>query len=530
MQPRPRPRRPGASTQGSGVRGSGRRRSRGGRSGRSHSFRRNNRRRPPSRRARLRGGAVSREHGELLAHVRGVAVGAVGLPRRSGRAPRNATRTPCTRTRRSASPRQSSHPPAGRSAVIEGRAPARRRDRLTSATRAASELLASIRRESCIDALVGDARGRTRGGPSAVRATRTTNFGRLGSRGRQTSVDRARPSADRSVRAIERQRSGRAVVVKRAPGVRRHDPHVLRDCATASSSLGMTRARAARRRRQRRGARPLPARSSRDTTRKIDLRSLERAADARDVTVVETGDPRAARARTASRASAASTCSSRDGELPRLHRRRDRATHSPATPAGHALERRRLAEPARLRLPGIRYGTGAMVIESVHVIGSRPRRLGGCRPAARARRRPARGRRRARPALRAGPRDRRGRAGRRAGPVGRAHERRHAARRARPARAALRRPPAPDLHARAWPRAARRRLGGGDRRERRGARGRLLARRDARPRAVRARRRRPRRSTTRARSIAANFLVTLHRAAAELLEDRRARRPRRSCR
>ena len=57
----------------------------------------------------LLGGAVSREHGELLAHVRGVAVRAAAPPPRSGRAPRSATRTPCTRTRRSASPREFRH-------------------------------------------------------------------------------------------------------------------------------------------------------------------------------------------------------------------------------------------------------------------------------------------------------------------------------------------------------------------------------------------------------------------------------------
>ena len=56
---------------------------------------------------------------------------------------------------------------------------------------------------------------------------------------------------------------------------------------------------------------------------------------------------------------------------------------------------------------------------------------------------------------------------------------------------------------------------------RRGARGRLVARRDARARAVRARRRGPRRSTTPAPSIASNYLVTLHQAAADLVAGRR---------
>ena len=75
------------------------------------------------------------------------------------------------------------------------------------------------------------------------------------------------------------------------------------------------------------------------------------------------------------------------------------------------------------------------------------------------------GRARARPALRSGRGDRRGRGRHRARPVGRARERRDAARRARAARAPLQRPPAADVHALARPRAARRRLGGGHRRD-----------------------------------------------------------------
>ena len=105
------------------------------------------------------------------------------------------------------------------------------------------------------------------------------------------------------------------------------------------------------------------------------------------------------------------------------------------------------------------------------------------------------------------------------GPVGRARQRRDAARRARPARAALRRPPAADVHARARARAARRRLGGGHRRDRRGARGRLRSspRRSACGRSTSPTRDAPLYHAGAA--IASNYLVTLYRAAARLFED-----------
>ena len=80
---------------------------------------------------------------------------------------------------------------------------------------------------------------------------------------------------------------------------------------------------------------------------------------------------------------------------------------------------------------------------------------------------------------------------RRARPVDRAHERRDDPRRARAARTAVQPPPAPDVRARARPRAARRRVGGGQRRERRGARGGPRARGAPRAAAVRARGRGP---------------------------------------
>ena len=150
---------------------------------------------------------------------------------------------------------------------------------------------------------------------------------------------------------------------------------------------------------------------------------------------------------------------------------------------------------------------------------TRPRRLGRRRPPRGARRRAARRRRRARPPLRARPGDRRGRRGDRAGAVGRARQRRDAARRARPARAALLRPPAADVHARARARAARRRLGGGHRRERRGARARLRARR-RRSACGRSTSPTPTRTLYHAgAAIASNYLVTLYRAASRLFED-----------
>ena len=80
------------------------------------------------------------------------------------------------------------------------------------------------------------------------------------------------------------------------------------------------------------------------------------------------------------------------------------------------------------------------------------------------------------------------------------------------------RPPAADVHARARPGAARRRLGGGDGRDRRGARGRARARRDARPAAFEL-------ADDDAplyhagAAFALNYLVTLHRAASPLFED-----------
>ena len=121
----------------------------------------------------------------------------------------------------------------------------------------------------------------------------------------------------------------------------------------------------------------------------------------------------------------------------------------------------------------------------------RPRRLGRLRSARRARRRAARGPSGARPALRPGRGDPRGGSGPRAWAVDRAHERRNSAVRARPAYAALQRPPAADFHARARARATRRGLGRRHRRVRRSARTRLRARHDPWPEAFRARRRRP---------------------------------------
>ena len=97
--------------------------------------------------------------------------------------------------------------------------------------------------------------------------------------------------------------------------------------------------------------------------------------------------------------------------------------------------------------------------------------------------------------------------------------RRDAARRARPARAALLRPPAPDVHARARARAARRRLGRGHapRATRRAPSAAGSPRRSACARST---------STTAARTlyhagaaIASNYLVTLYRAASRLFED-----------
>src|SRR5256886_3646794 len=121
---------------------------------------------------------------------------------------------------------------------------------------------------------------------------------------------------------------------------------------------------------------------------------------------------------------------------------------------------------------------------------SRPGRLGGRRAARGARRRTAGRRRGARPALRA----RRGYSGRGPGPgpgtwLDLARQRRHAARGARPARAAFRAPPAADVHARARARTARRRLRRGYGRNPGSARARLRAGPAARPDALRARRR-----------------------------------------
>src|SRR5205823_1870215 len=83
-------------------------------------------------------------------------------------------------------------------------------------------------------------------------------------------------------------------------------------------------------------------------------------------------------------------------------------------------------------------------------------------PPARARRRPGRPRPRARSPLRTGLGDRRGRSVDLPRALGRARERGDAARRARTARAAVQRPPAANVHARARSRAARRSLGRGD--------------------------------------------------------------------
>ena len=105
------------------------------------------------------------------------------------------------------------------------------------------------------------------------------------------------------------------------------------------------------------------------------------------------------------------------------------------------------------------------------------------------------------------------------GPVGRARQRRDAARRARSARAPLLAAPAADVHARPGARAARRRLGGGHRRDRRGAGARPGA---GRPPSACGRSTWP---TTSAilyhagAAIASNYLVTLYRAASRLFED-----------
>ena len=100
----------------------------------------------------------------------------------------------------------------------------------------------------------------------------------------------------------------------------------------------------------------------------------------------------------------------------------------------------------------------------------RPRRLSRrCAPAG-ARARARRERPRARASLRPRPGDRRGGGVRLPRPVGRARERRDAARRARSAHAPLQRPSAADLHRAARRRAARRRLGRRHGRDRGGAR------------------------------------------------------------
>ena len=95
-----------------------------------------------------------------------------------------------------------------------------------------------------------------------------------------------------------------------------------------------------------------------------------------------------------------------------------------------------------------------------------------------------------------------------------------------PHAAPLQRPPAPDVHARARRRAARRRLGGGHGRDGRGARRRRSGSPNAGPASLRPRRRRSALYHAGA-AIASNYLVTLHRAAGSLLEAP-ARRPRRS--
>ena len=141
---------------------------------------------------------------------------------------------------------------------------------------------------------------------------------------------------------------------------------------------------------------------------------------------------------------------------------------------------------ARLALPGIRYGTGSPDGENGSCDRLWPSRLGGLRAPRGARDRPA-GRRGARAALRAGRRHRRGRRGDPSRPVGRARQRRDAARGARAAPPPLQHAPAADVHARARTGAARRRLGGRHRRVAGGARARVRARRGARPAAVRAR-------------------------------------------
>src|SRR5262245_37958998 len=120
-----------------------------------------------------------------------------------------------------------------------------------------------------------------------------------------------------------------------------------------------------------------------------------------------------------------------------------------------------------------------------------PRGLGPQRPPARARRRAARRKRRARADLRARPGDRRGRGRNRARALGRPRPRRHSTRRARSAHTPFLDASTADLHSRPWPRAARRRLGGGLRRRRRGAGARSRAGDDARPAALRSGRPRP---------------------------------------
>ena len=144
----------------------------------------------------------------------------------------------------------------------------------------------------------------------------------------------------------------------------------------------------------------------------------------------------------------------------------------------------------KLSAPGIRYGAGASDGRKRERDRSRPRRLGAGRSARGARRRRARGRRARRcSACRTRP------FGTWPGgcpgtwPLGRARQRGDAAVRARSPRAALLAAPAADVHPLARARAARRRLGGGHGRDRRGARPRVRARGVARLAAVRAGRR-----------------------------------------
>ena len=136
--------------------------------------------------------------------------------------------------------------------------------------------------------------------------------------------------------------------------------------------------------------------------------------------------------------------------------RRSTSPRRKRRPTRHA----RVAVPCTLPMPGIRYGTGASSVRERQSHWFRPRRLGRFGSPARARRR--RGRRRpTRSPLRAGQLDRRGGERARGGPLGRACLRGDAPVGTRPAPAPLLDASAPDVHARARARAARRRLGRG---------------------------------------------------------------------